>query len=108
MSSPFLARLTGAPLLADGAMGTLLLERGVPFECCFDELNLSDPGRVEGVHRAYLGAGADIIESNTFGANPVRLAIHGLDEKCRVIARQGVKIARAAREIQGVEAFVAG
>lgn len=107
-TSPFLQRLRGAPLLADGAMGTLLFERGVPFESCFDELNLSDPARVEGVHRAYLAAGAELIETNTFGANPVRLAVHGLDEKCRIVARQGVKIARAAREIVGVEAFVAG
>ena len=89
-------------------MGTLLNQRGISFEHCFDELNLSRAGLVEGVHRDYLAAGAELIETNTFGANALRLATHGLDEKVRLIARQGVKIARAAREIVGVEAFVAG
>ncbi len=108
MASPFLERLARAPLLADGAMGTLLFQRGVPFDRCFDELNLSDPARIEAIHREYLTAGAELIETNTFGTNPVRLATHGLEDRCRLIARQGVKVARAAREIVGVQAFVAG
>ena len=108
MATPFLERLARAPLLADGAMGTYLFQRGVPFDRCFDELNLSEPTRVEDIHRAYLAAGAELIETNTFGANPVRLATHGLEDKSRLIARQGVKQARAAREIVGVDAFVAG
>ena len=108
MPSTFLERLAQGPLIADGAFGTLLNQRGVGFEQCFDELNLSRPGLVESVHRDYLVAGAELIETNTFGANAVRLAAHGLEDKARVIARQGVKVARAAREIVGVNAFVAG
>ena len=101
-------RLAQGPLLADGAMGTLLYQRGVGFDRCFDELNLSRPTLIESVHREYLTAGAELIETNTFGANAVRLASHGLEEKVRELARQGVKLARAAREIVGMNAFVAG
>src|SRR5947209_984853 len=108
MATPLLERLSRAPLLADGAMGTLLFQSGIPFDRCFDELNVSEPSRIEAIHRAYLAAGAELIETNTFGANPVRLAAHGLEERNRLIARQGVKQARAAREIVGVDAFVAG
>ena len=108
MPSTLLERLAQGPLLADGALGTLLNQRGVGFEHCFDELNLSKPTLVESVHRDYLAAGAQLIETNTFGANALRLAAHNLEEKVRVIARQGVKIARAAREIVGVDAYVAG
>lgn len=108
MASPFLARLARAPLLADGAMGTLLFERGVPFDRCFDELNLSEPKLIESVHRDYLAAGAELIESNTFGANAVRLAAHGLEERSARIARKGVQLARNAREIAGSPAFVGG
>ena len=89
-------------------MGTLLFERGIAFERCFDELNLTEPGLIEGIHREYLSAGAELIETNTFGANAVRLARHGLEGKARVIARQGVKLARNAREIVGTAGFVAG
>jgi methionine synthase I (cobalamin-dependent)/5,10-methylenetetrahydrofolate reductase len=108
MPSPLLERLARGPLLADGAMGTLLYQRGVGFEHAFDELNLSNPALVESVHRDYLAAGAELIETNTFGANAVRLAAHGLDSQARVIARQGVRVARGAREIVGTNAFVAG
>jgi homocysteine S-methyltransferase len=107
MAHPFLERLARGPVLADGAMGTLLYARGVPFDQSFDELNLSRPTLVEAVHRDYLAAGAELIETNTFGANAARLAAHGLEDKVRVIARAGVKVARAAREIVGVDAFVA-
>jgi homocysteine S-methyltransferase len=107
-ASPFLLRLAQGPLLADGAMGTLLFERGIPYEHSFDELNLSQPGLVEAVHRDYLAAGAELIETNTFGANAIRLASHGLEDRARLIARQGVKVARNAREIAGSPAFVAG
>src|SRR6266705_1487189 len=108
MPSALLARLAQGPLLADGAMGTLLYERGIPFDQCFDELNRSQPEQVEAIHRDYLAAGAELIETNTFGANPVRLAAHGLEDQARLLARQGVKVARTAREIVGVNAFVAG
>ena len=95
-------------MVADGAMGTQLYQRGVGFDQCFDALNLTHPAQVEAVHREYLSHGAEIIESNTFGANAVRLAAHGLDGQARQIARQGVKVARGAREIVGVDALVAG
>src|SRR6266446_6370524 len=108
MPSPFLERLAQGPIVADGAMGTLLHERGVPFEHCFDELNLSRATLVEAIHRDYLAAGAELIETNTFGANEARLSSHGLGDKVRLIARQGVKTARAAREIVGVNAYVLG
>ena len=103
-----LERLARGPLLADGAMGTLLYERGVGFDQCFDELNASRPTLVESIHRDYLAAGAELIETNTFGTNAVRLAAHGLEERVRAFARQGAKLARQAREIVGVNAFVAG
>src|SRR5262249_44197651 len=96
------------PLLADGAMGTLLFQKGIPFERCFDELNLTHPSLVESIHREYLAAGVELIETNTFGANAVRLSAHGLDEKARALARQGAKVARNAREIAGTSAFVGG
>ena len=108
MASPFLERLARGPIVADGAMGTQLYARGVSFEQCFDELNLSNPTLVEAVHRDYLAAGAELIETNTFGANAVRLAAHGFGDQVRLIARQGVRVARAAREIVGRDAFVAG
>ena len=108
MASPFLTRLAQGPILADGAMGTLLFSRGIAYERCFDELNLIQSSLIEGIHREYLSAGAELIETNTFGANSVRLATHGLSDKARVIARQGVKLARNAREIVGTSAFVAG
>lgn len=108
MPAPFLERLHRGPILADGAMGTQLYARGVGFEHCFDELNLSRPALVEAVHRDYLAAGAELIETNTFGTNAIRLASHGLQDKVRLIARQAVKVARGAREIVGVDAFVAG
>jgi len=108
MLSTLLARLAQGPLLADGAMGTRLYERGIPFDQCFDELNRSQPALVESIHREYLAAGAELIETNTFGANAVRLAAHGLEAEAGLLARQGVRVARAAREIVGVNAFVAG
>jgi len=108
MRHPLLERLARGPMLADGAMGTLLFSRGIAFEQCVDELNRSNPALIESIHRDYLAAGAELIETNTFGANPLRLAAHGLQDDARVIARQGVRVARTAREIAGVNAFVAG
>jgi homocysteine S-methyltransferase len=108
MRAPFFERLASGPLLADGAMGTQLYARGIGFEESFDGLNLTRPELVEAVHRDYLAAGAELIETNTFGTNAIRLAPHGLEDRVRQIARQGVKVARAAREIVGADAFVAG
>lgn len=108
ISNPLLERLRRAPILADGAMGTLLYARGISFDRCFDELNLSNAMLVQEIHRDYLRAGAEIIETNTFGANRFKLAHHGLEKRVREINLRGAKIAREAREIAGANAFVFG
>ncbi|MBN1121630.1 MAG: bifunctional homocysteine S-methyltransferase/methylenetetrahydrofolate reductase [Anaerolineae bacterium] len=94
----FRDRLAEGPLLADGAMGTYLHSRGVPPEACFDVLNLNDPALIFEVHHAYLDAGAELIETNTFGANRFKLADHGLLSQIADINRAGVEIARKAIE----------
>lgn len=100
------------PLLADGAMGTVLYSRGVFINRCYDELNLSDPGLILSVHEEYLQAGAEIIETNTFGANRIRLGRFGLADKVAEINAAGVRLARQAvanlKQKQGGEAWVAG
>jgi methionine synthase I (cobalamin-dependent)/5,10-methylenetetrahydrofolate reductase len=101
-------RIDHGVLLADGAMGTLLYERGIPFDRSFDLLNLTDPGIVQGIHRDYIRAGAELIETNTFGANHYRLAAHGATQSARLVARAGAQIARNAREEVGEAVFVAG
>jgi methionine synthase I (cobalamin-dependent) len=80
----------------DGAMGTMLYSRGVFVNVCYDELNLSQPALVQEVHEAYVKAGAEILETNTFGANPVKLSSYGLDEETETINRTAVAIARKA------------
>ncbi len=82
--------------IVDGAMGTLLYERGVFVNVCYDELNLSHPELVEGIHREYVEAGAELLETNTFGANPVKLSGFGLDDRTREINRAAAKLARNA------------
>ena len=100
------------PVLVDGAMGTVLYARGVFINRCYDELNLSDPHLIGSVHEEYLQAGAEIIETNTFGANRFRLGRHGLAGSVREINAAGVRIAREAvehlKEKQAGEAWVAG
>ncbi|MBN1248278.1 MAG: bifunctional homocysteine S-methyltransferase/methylenetetrahydrofolate reductase [Anaerolineae bacterium] len=110
MDDPFLKRLdeARAPLLADGAMGTMLHARGVAFTTCFDALNLEDPAAVAEVHRAYTDAGSDIILTNTFGANRYKLAEHGLAERVGEINRAGVDLARRVVLASFREVFVAG
>src|ERR1700733_8474467 len=102
----------GRPVLADGAMGTVLYARGVFINRCYDELNLSDPNLILSIHEEYLQAGAEIVETNTFGANRFRLARHGLAAKVGDINAAGVRLARQAvehlREKQAGEAWVAG
>ena len=99
-------------MLADGAMGTVLYARGVFINRCYDELNLSDPGLILSIHEEYLQAGAEILETNTFGANRFRLARHGLAGKVAEINAAGVKLARQAvahlKEKQAGDAWVAG
>ncbi len=108
MTHPFLDRLAKGVLLGDGAMGTMLYAAGVALDDCFDALNLTDPHLVAAVHRAYLAAGADVVETNTFGANRFRLDQFGLADRVREINIRGVKIAREEREISGRAALVAG
>jgi len=100
------------PVLADGAMGTVLYARGVTINRCYDELNLTDPSLILAVHEEYLQAGAEIIETNTFGANRFRLGRHGLAGKVAEINAAGVRIARQAvehlKDKQAGEAWVAG
>ena len=100
------------PVLADGAMGTALYARGVFINRCYDELNLSDPSLILSIHEEYLQSGAEIIETNTFGANRFRLARHGLAEKVGAINAAGVKLAREAiahlKEKQSSDAWLAG
>jgi len=104
--------LADRPLLADGAMGTVLYARGIFINRCYDELNLSDPALILSVHEEYLLAGAEILETNTFGANRIRLGRHGLADKLTEINTAGVRLARQAvarlKEKQGAEAWVAG
>lgn len=99
-------------MLADGAMGTVLYARGIFINRCYDELNLSDPNLILAVHEEYLQAGAEILETNTFGANRFRLARHGLESKMAEINEAGVRLARKAvdhlREKQAGTAWVAG
>lgn len=102
----------GGTVLCDGAMGTMLYSCGVFINRCYDELNLSQPDTVRSVHEQYLQAGAEVIETNTFGANRFRLDHFGLTEKLREINMAGARIARqcvdAIGEKQGSKAFVAG
>ena len=88
------ARLEKSPLVCDGAMGTSLYAKGVMVNRCFDELNLSNPKLVQSVHRDYLQVGADILETNTYGANRIKLQPHGFGDVVREINRQGASIAR--------------
>jgi methionine synthase I (cobalamin-dependent)/5,10-methylenetetrahydrofolate reductase len=91
--------------LFDGAMGTMLYSRGVYINRCYDELNLTNSDLVLNVHRDYVKAGADIVESNTYGANRLKLAGYGLEDKIADINLAGVRL---AREAAGDRAFVAG
>ncbi len=89
----------------DGAMGTLLYSRGVFVNVCYDELNLSRPELVEGIHQEYVAAGAEILETNTFGANPVKLSSYGLETRTEEINEVA---ARLARKAAGTDVAVAG
>jgi methionine synthase / methylenetetrahydrofolate reductase(NADPH) len=101
----------GGTVLCDGAMGTMLYARGIFINRCYDELNLSQPELVREIHAEYLQAGAEVIETNTFGGNAFRLEMHGLKDKVREINVAGVRLARECvnqiREKQASEAFVA-
>ena len=108
MEHLLLEQLQQRPLLCDGAMGTLLYARGVSYEQCFDELNLTRPELIQGIHREYISAGAQIIETNTFGANRAKLEAYGLEEQVHEINYRAARLAREAREVSGLSVFVAG
>src|SRR5918999_3930465 len=102
---PFLEEIERRVLVCDGAMGTMLYGKGIFLNRSFDELNLTQADLVAEVHQQYVRAGADVIETNTFGANRVKLGAFGMAERTHAINVQGARIARhAARE----QAYVAG
>jgi methionine synthase / methylenetetrahydrofolate reductase(NADPH) len=102
----FLSRLKQSPVLCDGAMGTLLYSKGIFINRCYDELNLSQPDLVRDVHSEYLHAGAEVIETNTFGANSFRLERHGCADKLHNINVAGAQLARESAK--NFVAYVAG
>jgi methionine synthase / methylenetetrahydrofolate reductase(NADPH) len=106
MPGDFLARLKTAPVLCDGAMGTLLYSKGIFINRCYDELNVSQPDLIRGIHHEYLQAGAEVIETNTFGGNAVRLERHGLRDKVHDINFHGARLAKEAAK--SFDAWVAG
>ncbi|HEU0107935.1 MAG TPA: bifunctional homocysteine S-methyltransferase/methylenetetrahydrofolate reductase [Vicinamibacteria bacterium] len=104
----FLERLQDGVVVGDGAMGTMLYARGVFVNRCFDELNLSNPALVRSVHEEYLEAGADIVETNTFGAHRFKLGPHGFESQVRKINREGARLAREAAQGRGLVAGSVG
>ena len=108
MPHAFSRRLAEGPLLCDGATGTALYARGVSLDGCFDALNLNNPKLVQSIHADYIAAGADCIETNTFGANRFKLAAHGLESQARQLNRLGVRLARDVRESAGRDVYVLG
>ncbi|MEO8356268.1 MAG: bifunctional homocysteine S-methyltransferase/methylenetetrahydrofolate reductase [Chloroflexota bacterium] len=104
----FLDLASTQTLLADGAMGTMLHARGVGFEKCFDELNLANPSAVAEIHRSYIEAGAQLIITNTFGANRFKLGKHGLQDDVIKINKAGVDLARRVVSASFRDVLVAG
>jgi methionine synthase I (cobalamin-dependent)/5,10-methylenetetrahydrofolate reductase len=98
-------RLQQEIIVFDGGMGTSLYDKGIFINTCFDELNLTNPDLVREVHREYVAAGADVIETNTFGANRFKLAAHGLEKRVHEVNQAGAKLAVNAA---GERALVAG
>src|SRR5580692_4234190 len=106
MPQNLIERLKQSPVLCDGAMGTLLYSKGIFINRCYDELNLSQPELIHAVHHDYLQAGAEIIETNTFGGNGFRLGRHSLADRVRDINLAGAQIARDAAK--SFDVWVAG
>ncbi|MGZ9224844.1 MAG: bifunctional homocysteine S-methyltransferase/methylenetetrahydrofolate reductase [Anaerolineales bacterium] len=103
-----LERLKTETILADGAMGTMLHARGVGFDKCFDELNLTNPSAVADIHRAYIKAGAQLILTNTFGANRFKLGKHGLEDHVLQLSQAGVDLAKRVVSASFRDVLVAG
>ena len=93
---PFLSKLNESILVCDGAMGTMIYAHGIFINRCFDELNLSSPEIISDIHRQYVAARADILETNTFGANIFKLRPHGFEDKISQINKKGAELAQAA------------
>src|SRR5690349_25068661 len=106
MAGDFLTRIKQSPVLCDGAMGTLLYAKGIFINRSYDELNLSQPDLIRGIHHDYLQAGAEIIETNTFGANAFRLGRHSLADRVKDINLAGARLAREAAK--SFDVWVAG
>src|SRR3989442_15265303 len=106
MPQDFLTRIKQSPVLCDGAMGTLLYAKGIFINRSYDELNVSQPDLIRGIHHEYLQAGAEVIETNTFGANSFRLARHSLADKVHDINLAGARVAREAAK--SFDVWVAG
>ena len=106
MPGNFTERLKAAPVLCDGATGTLLYAKGIFINRCYDELNVSQPDLIRGLHHEYLQSGAEVIETNTFGANSFRLERHGLADKVKDINVAGARLAKEAAK--SFDAWVAG
>ncbi len=104
MKTPFLSRIKTTPLIFDGAMGTVIYEKGVFLNTCYDELNLTNPDLIKSIHQDYVTAGADVILTNTFGANKIKLEKYGLANKVREINIAGAKLAKSISE----EVYVLG
>src|ERR671914_694731 len=108
MSRRFLERLEYGPVIVgDGGMGALITS-AVPRLRCPEEANVRAPEAVVSLHVGYIRAGADLIETNTFGANRRKLATHYLEDEFEAINSTAVRLAREAREISGREVFIAG
>src|SRR5258707_2757534 len=106
MAADFLTRIKQSPVFCDGAMGTLLYAKGIFINRSYDELNLSQPDLIRGIHHEYLQAGAEIIETNPFGGNSFRLARHSLADQVRSINMAGARVAREAAK--SFDVWVAG
>jgi methionine synthase I (cobalamin-dependent)/5,10-methylenetetrahydrofolate reductase len=108
MKLNFLELLESSTLLIDGAMGTMLHARGISFDRCFDELNLTNPAAVAEIHREYIEAGAQLIITNTFGANRFKLSKHGLQDDVIEINRKGVELAKLIVSSSFKDVLIAG
>src|SRR5450631_4489837 len=106
MAADLLTRLKQSPVLCDGATGTLLYAKGIFINRCYDELNVSQPDLIRELHHEYMQAGAEIIETNTFGGNSFRLARHSMENRVREINLAGVRLAKEAAK--SFDVWVAG
>ncbi len=104
----FAERLAARPILFDGAMGTLLFSRGIPQRASLDELVETHPDLIGAIHREYIRAGADAIETNSFGANRLRLAPYGLAARASQLNRRAAQLAREARDVAARDVLIAG